>query len=382
MKKLSALLTLIFFVCFANGCKNKEATAEPENQIAAENSAGYILSPAAPDSDGMIKILLYYDMEGISGQNDIRSLDYGNKEYEAAREWLTNDVNAVISGLIAGGADVVDVVDAHGSGNPQPDILVEKMDPRAQLLNKDEPFRPYVDLTERDVYDAVAVVCMHSKTGGGGFAAHTYTLGMDWILNDKSINETEIIAYSWGRADVPVIFASGDNTLQKQLEWMTWLEYVTVKIAKSADDAELIPFDEVHKKMREASQKAVENLADSKAVRLSLPIKAQLRAVPPASLDQLEGVPGISYKDQTVTFEAEDYLQAYNGITALIGVATRSYTNLLYGALNEMENRGEIMAKYTDLLFQRWVDVESGRWKSQPPLPVKEGTQRKYFGVR
>lgn len=46
---------------------------------------------------------------------------------------------------------------------------------------------------------------MHSKTGGGGFAAHTYTIGIDWILNDMSINETEIIAYSWGRADVPAM---------------------------------------------------------------------------------------------------------------------------------------------------------------------------------
>jgi D-amino peptidase len=358
---------IVFFSC--NGGPKPEA------------SPGRIISDPAPDTDGVIKILLYYDMEGISGQNDIRSLDYGNEEYEVAREWLTNDVNAVISGLIAGGADVVDVVDAHGSGNPQPDILVEKMDSRAQLLNKDERFRPYVDLTEKDIYDAVAVVCMHSKTGGGGFAAHTYTLGMDWILNDMSINETEIIAYSWGRADVPVIFASGDNTLKKQLEWMTWLEFVTVKIAKSADDAELIPFDEVHKEMQEASQRAVENLSNSKAVKLSIPIKAQLRAVPPARLDQLEGVPGIAYKDQTVTFEAKDYLEAYNGIEALISVATRGYIRLINEALRDVENSEKILTKFREMLNQRWMDVESGRWEPPAPPPKKEGTQKKYFGV-
>ena len=64
---------------------------------------------------------------------------------------------------------------------------------------------PYTALTQKGIYDAVAVVYMHSKTGGGGFAAHTYTIGIDWILNDMSINETEIIAYSWGRADVPAM---------------------------------------------------------------------------------------------------------------------------------------------------------------------------------
>lgn len=372
MKKLLLILSLVLILGCLISCQAKSGQVEQ----------GYILSPPAPDNDGIIKILLYYDMEGISGQNDIRSLDYGNEEYEIAREWLTNDVNAVIKGLFAGGADVVDVVDAHGSGNPQPDILVEKMDSRAQLLDKDEPFRPYVDLTEKGIYDAVAVACMHSKTGGGGFAAHTYTLGMDWILNDMSINETEIIVYSWGRADVPVIFASGDNTLKDQLEWMTWLEYVTVKTTKSADDAELIPFDVVHKQMQEAAQRAVENISISKAVKLTLPIKAQLRAVPPAGLNQLEGVPGISYKDQTVTFEAADYLQAYNGIEALIGVATRGYMSLYNEVLRNMENRDKILSQYGDLIMKRWVDVESGRWEPPAPPSRKKSASRKYFGVR
>jgi D-amino peptidase len=349
---------------------------------APEAYVGRVISDAAPDTDGEIKILLYYDMEGISGQNDIRSLSFGNEEYKEARVWLTDDVNAVIEGLFAGGADEVDVVDAHGSGNPQPDILLDKLDSRARMLYKDETFRPYVDLTEEGLYDAVAVVCMHSKTGGGGFAAHTYTLGMDWILNDMSINETEIIAYSWGRADVPLIFASGDNTLKEQLEWMTWLEFVTVKIAKSADDAELIPFDKVHSEMRAASQRAVENLSRAKVVKLSTPIKAQLRAVPPARLEQLDGVPGISYQDQTVTFEARDYQEAYDGIEGLLRVATLGYTGILNEVLRDEDNRIKIMNEYRELLFRRWVDIESGRWQAPSPVSKKAGGKGKYFGAR
>jgi len=365
---LCLLLAFVF-----SGCGTGTAPVE---------SGGRVISGAAPDTDGATKILLYYDMEGTSGQNDIRSLSFGNEEYREARVWLTDDVNAVIEGLFAGGADVVDVVDAHGSGNPQRDILLDKLDSRAQMLYKDEPFRPYVDLTEKGLYDAVAVVCMHSKTGGGGFAAHTYTLGMDWILNDMSINETEIIAYSWGRADVPLIFASGDNKLKEQLEWMTWLEFVTVKIAKSADDAELIPFDEVHQEMRAASQRAVENLSRAQAVKLSTPIKAQLRAVHPARLDMLDGVPGILCQDQTVTFEAQDYLEAYDGIEGLLRVATLGYTGLLNEVLRDEDNRLKIMNEYRELLFRRWVDVESGRWQPPSPVSKKAGGKGKYFGAR
>ncbi|UCE41442.1 MAG: M55 family metallopeptidase [Candidatus Aminicenantes bacterium] len=367
------ILTISFLFCCSPPEKDKPMEEAPK--------MGRYLSDPAPDTDGLTKILVYYDMEGISGQNDMRSLSFGNEEYDKAREWLTNDVNAVIDGLFAGGADEIYVVDAHGSGNPDPDMLVDRMDKRAQLVSKDESFDAYTALTEKGVYDAVAVVCMHSKTGGRGFAAHTYTIGMEWILNEMSINETEIIAYSWGRADVPVIFASGDDKLQEQLEWMDWLEYVKVKTAKGAGDADLIPFEEVHQNMREAAKRAVENLPNSKATHLTLPIKAQLRTVYPARLDQLEGVPGIDYNDQTVTFTAEDFQEAYEGITALIGVATRGYVRLLGDVIDTHENASKIYTEYGEKIESTWVEVESGLWKP-PTKPEKKATKRKYFGYR
>jgi len=377
LKKSFFTVFLILSLFFLLSCTQSEEIAPMEE----ESDIGKYLSEPAQDTDGLTKILVYYDMEGISGQNDMRSLSFGNEEYNQAREWLTNDVNAVIDGLFAGGADEVHVVDAHGSGNPDPDILVEKMDNRAELVSKDKPFEAYVELTEEGIYDGVAVVCMHSKTGGGGFAAHTYTIGMDWILNDMSINETEIIAYSWGRADVPVIFASGDDKLEEQLKWMDWLEYVRVKIAKGAGDAELIPFEEVHRNMREAAKRAVENLSNSKALHLTLPIKAQLRTVYPARLDQLDGVPEIDYKDQTVTFTAENFQEAYDGITALVGVATRGYIRLLANVLNNQENADKIGKEYGEKIDSIWVEVESGLWKPPAP-PEKKDTKRKYFGYR
>jgi D-amino peptidase len=376
-KKWVFSIMLFFPLFFILCCSPSEKVAPVEG----ESRIGRELSEPAPNMDGITKILVYYDMEGISGQNDMRSLSFGNEEYEQAREWLTNDVNAVIEGLFAGGADEVHVVDAHGSGNPDPDILVDKMDERAQLVSKDNPFDAYTALTEEGIFDAVAVVCMHSKTGGRGFAAHTYTIGMDWILNDMSINETEIIAYSWGRANVPVIFASGDDKLQEQLEWMDWLEYVSVKIAKGAGDADLIPFDEVHQNMREAAKRAVENLPNSKAIHLTKPIKAQLRAVYPARLDQLEGVPGIDYKDQTVTFSAETFQEAYDGITAFVGVATRGYVRLLGDVIDTHDNARKIYTEYGEKIDATWVEVESGLWKP-PAKPEKKAAKRKYFGYR
>ena len=370
---MSLMAGAIFFFVFFPACT---AQQEPEDL-----QATYFSEPA-PNDDGVLRILVLYDMEGLSGQNDWRTTDFSHPEhYSIGRQLLTDDVNAVIEGLYAGGAEEVSVVDGHGSGNPEPDIILDKMDPRAKMINKEESFDAYSDLPEMGGYDAVAVVGMHSKTGGGGFLAHTYTVGMDWILNEKSINETEIVAYSWGRFDVPVIFASGDNTLQEQLETYPWIEFVRVKVALSADDAELKPLPEVHEDMHASAKRAVENLSSAKALKLRTPIEAGLRAVHPASLSRIEDVPGINYQDETVTFTAEDFREAYDGIVGLISAATDGYDQVLRAVLVEKTDFRSIVDAYQEKLTTRWLDVESGRWDLPSPPPKKQST-RKHFGYR
>lgn len=346
----------------------------------ADKKTSTILTNPPPNKDGKIKILLLFDMEGVSGQNDLRSTSFAYKEYyEPVRELLTKDVNAVVDGLFAGGADEVHVVDGHGSGNPEPDILLDKLDKRTQMVCRDEPFSAYMDLVEKDVFDAVALVAMHSKTGGGGFAAHTYNIGMDWIINDKSINETEIVAYAWGQINVPVIFTCGDDKLKEQLAYMKWLEYVTVKYAKSASDAELIPLEEVYENLKAGAKRAVENLGKAKAIKPTLPIKAQLRTVHPAKLDVLKNVPGVDYKDNIVTFEAGSYKDAYKGITGLVRVAGRGFRSVLFEILRKQDNWKDIKKEYGELLEKRWADVESGRW-TPPKPPERKKIKRKYYG--
>lgn len=372
----SKFVILVFFIVFATFIFTV-ACSPPSG-----DSQGYILKEPASDKDGVIKILVLFDMEGLSGQKDWRTTEYGDtEEYRKGQELLTGDVNAVIEGLFAGGADVVHVVDGHGSGNPEPDILIEQMDSRAEMINRDTSFDSYIDLAEEGAYDAVAVVGMHSKTGGGGFLAHTYTIGMDWILNGRSINETEIVIYSYGRAGIPVIFASGDNKLKEQLELYPWIEYVTVKDAISADDAELRPIDEVHEEMRAGARRAVENRVQAKVVELKKPITATLRAVHPARLSRMRDVPGINYKDNTVTFEAKDFLEVYQGIEGLIREATDGYDQVLRDVLVEKTDFREIVEAFGEKLTIRWLDVESGRWT--PPTPSKKKTSRqKHFGFR
>ncbi len=356
------------------------ACAGPPADRGAIEEEGRILTDPAPNEDGVLRILVYHDMEGLAGQDDPRMFIFRHQEYYAqGRELLTSDVNAVIDGLFAGGADEVHVVDAHGSGNPEPDLLLDRLDERASMVFRDEPFRPYVDLVAADVYDAVAVVGMHAKTGSGGFASHTYTLGMDIIMNGMSITETELIGYSWGRVGVPVLFASGDDRLAQDLETMPWIEFVTVKRATSASTAELRPLGEVRAELRDAAERAVGGLGQARAMSLTLPITAALRAVPPATLDMLEGVPGIGYQDGRVAFEAQDFAEAYDGVIALIRVARAGYSDVMFDMLRGRRDGLEIRRAFSDALFGRWMDHESGRWSPAPEPQPRPG--RRYHGA-
>ncbi len=377
MTRQRSLLALVVCLLGAAGACERKA---PDSEAARAEDPGHTLAPPAVDRDGSPRVLLYHDMEGLAGQSDWRTFEYRHREpYLRGQELLIADVNAVIDGLFAGGAKEVHVVDAHGSGNPEPDILLDRLDPRAQLVFREKPFRPYVDLVERDAYDALAVVGMHAKTGSRGFASHTFTLGMDIILNGRSITETELIGYSWGRVGVPVIFGSGDDRLAQDLETMPWIEFVTVKTATSASSAETRPVKEVHQEMREAARRALTERDQAKVMGLTRPIRAALRAVPPASLELLEGVPGIEYQEDRVAFNANDFGEAYDGLVGLIGVAAAPYHRLLEETVESLPNAHALRWEFEERLMNRWMDYESGRWsptRSESPAPLR------YHGAR
>jgi D-amino peptidase len=325
-------------------------------------------------------------MEGLSGQDDPSSFDFGTPEYPHGQELLIADINAVIEGLYRGGATEVDVVDGHGSGNPDPDVRRDLLDERATQVLKDEEFDAYFDMVEAGLYDGVTVVGMHAKTGSGGFASHTYTLGIGIVVNGQEITETELVGMSWGKMGVPVIFGSGDDRLAADLATMPWIEFVTVKTAMGADSAELRPVDEARADLTARSQQAVENLIAGRtmSMRASAPLRLGIKAVPPANLAPLDGLPGLTYADSTATYMVDSLRAGYDLAVVLIRNATRGYASLLGRAAREDPNAADIFGRFRRLLDETWLDYESGRWE-RPPVegPSSDSAPpRKYHGYQ
>jgi D-amino peptidase len=358
------------------------AACTPAPQATSTTNQPWSLEDVRPDSSDGFRILVLHDMEGLSGQNDPDTYFFGTPRYAEGQQLLVADVNAVIEGLYAGGATEVHVVDGHGSGNPSPDVRRDLLDKRAQQIVRDSSFDAYSDLVAPNAYDAVAVVGMHAKTGSGGFASHTYTLGIDFIINGSAITETELVGLSWGREGIPVIFGSGDDRLARDLTTMPWIEFVTVKRAIAADSAAPRPVEEARADLRQAAERAMQKLrrGEAKAMRVTTPITATLHAVPPADISVLDSVPGIAYADQSVTFQAADMHAAYRGLVRLVRVASRAYIQLLAEEVRSRPQGSDVMAAYSQRLEKRWFDVESGRWTRPTPSAPPAGA--KHHGFR
>jgi hypothetical protein len=267
-------------------------------------------------------------------------------------------------------------------GNPDPDVRSELLDPRATQILRDAPFDTYFDLPESEDIDAVAVVGMHAKTGSGGFASHTFTLGIDLLINGQSITETELVALSWGRVGVPVVFASGDDRLAMDLETMPWIQFVTVKEATAADDATPRPLEEARAELSAGARRAIGGLASAQVMKVSTPIHAGLRAVPPASLSSLEGIPGIDYGDDTLRFVTDDLREAYDGLVNIVDLAAIGYVGVFQEVVRDQANADEIFEAFRTALTQRWFDQESGRYERPDPGSPDEPTGRPYHGYR
>jgi D-amino peptidase len=325
-----------------------------------------------------VRVLVYHDMEGLSGQDDWHTFDFDFPDaYRRGQQLLLGDLRAVIDGLYDGGATEVHVVDGHGSGNPDPDVPEGALGPRVTQVFRDTPFRQYVDLVAPDVYDAVVAVGMHAKTGSRGFASHTFDMGIEFLVNGASVTETELVGYSWGRVGVPVILVTGDDRLREDLRTMPWLEYVVVKRSRSASEAELLPVAQVHREMRAAAARAVRNLGAARPMHLDGPLAGGVRAVPPSSFGMLRNVPGITLRADTVLFEAKDFGALYDGWVALVNVATATHAGMLRETVRELPDGDGILRRNNERLTGRWLDVESGRW-SPPTTPPR----KRFFGAR
>ena len=223
-----------------------------------------------------LKVLLLYDMEGISEATSAAHVRNGTSEYAQARVSLTADVNAAIAGLKAAGATEIVVVDGHGSGNgAEPDVLEDKLLAPSRMISRDMPFDIYMDSYDGS-FQAIVAIAMHAGAGNAsGFLSHTYSgRGVGYRVNDEPFNETMILAMGGARFKIPLVAASGDDELEKELRrHLPWVQYATVKHAVDRSNAEPLARSEIDRRITAAARAGLEKLGAARLPKLPGPYR-------------------------------------------------------------------------------------------------------------
>ena len=292
------------------------------------------------------KVLLLYDMEGVTDAIRPQDVSMGSQTYPATRESLTEDVNAAIRGLVKAGAREVVLTDGHGSGNPDPDYLLDTLPKGARFDIRDAPYDPYIEAMDA-TFDAMVTVAMHGKAGGKGFLAHTYNGHTRWVMAGHDMNESMLVAASAARFNVPLILVTGDDVLREEIRaFSPETEYVTVKKAVSVSAAEARPRADVSRDIEAAAERAL--------VEQRVPLAATVLKVP---------------HHGAATSSTAPFLAAVRPVVAVISVGTRNaYGHPDAGALGRLaaagarvyrtDRHGAVVLE-TDgraLMVTRWVD--------------------------
>lgn len=273
-----------------------------------------------------MKILIAADMEGVTGVVHWDQVMPGNPNYPRFRKLMTDDVNAAIRGAFAGGATVVTVTDGHNDGR---NIMIEEIDPRASLTCG-WPVPLMMINGVQEAVDGVLFIGYHGRMGAiNAILDHTYSderISGLWI-NDRPFGEAAVNGALCGHFGVPVIMASGDQTLCAEVRdfFGNEIETAQVKKAVSRMAAECLPPGQTGRLIEAAAGRAVTKLKNGTAPKpliVSKPIKITVEFEQSEMADKASYLPHARRtKDRCVEYVAEDMATISKALQAMLALA-------------------------------------------------------------
>lgn len=181
-----------------------------------------------------MKVFIVVDMEGATGVVHRDQLMPDGRGYSSAQGFLTDDVNAVIEGILAVDPSASIVIgDGHGTMR---NVLLDRIHPSASVVvgGGHPSNKPLLQCQGIDSsFDAAILVGFHTMAGTpGGLLAHTFVgstiAGL--MVNGRAVGEAEVDALIVGSYGVPVIGVVGNSDLEPEVRaWHPNIGFVSTK---------------------------------------------------------------------------------------------------------------------------------------------------------
>jgi D-amino peptidase len=221
------------------------------------------------------RIYIVTDLEGASGVYKFaQTREPNNPLGEKAKEYLMDDIAAVVKGLRSANVFDIVILDGHGSQAFVPHLMA----PGAKYITGKPRPGPLTDLD--DSFDGLIQLGAHAMMGTpDGVLCHTQSSRTEnrYWYNGVESGELAQCAAIAGHYDIPTIMVTGDEATCREATKFFGPNCVTVAVKRgiSREAAELYAFDDTRKALYEGARRAVEAIPKCQPYKLSLPIKAK-----------------------------------------------------------------------------------------------------------
>lgn len=269
-----------------------------------------------------LKVYVSVDMEGISGIVHAEQTTPDGKDYGAARKWMAEDVNAVVTGLLEGGATEVVVNDSHGGMR---NILPSDLHPQASLISGTP--KPLAMMAGIDsTFAACLFVGYHAQAGStAGILDHTISGSTVYEakVNGVALPEMGLNALIAGTFGVPVVMLSGDVAACAQAKAVLGegVATVAVKEAIGRTAAKLLPMPEARRRLQAGAREALGRRAQVRPFTMTAPYRFELSFMNAGQTDLAASLPGVTRSGpRTIAFTSQDYIEGFKLLRAAIAL--------------------------------------------------------------
>jgi len=283
-------------------------------------SLAAVLSAVSPATaqDGL-KIYISADMEGVVGTVTGEQLGPSGFEYEQARRWMTEEVNAAIRGARAAGATEILISDSHGNGQ---NLLLDELPEDVRVIRSwPRPLGMMAGID--DTFDGAIFIGYHASTNNSmGVRAHTMSSARltSVKLNGMPVPETGLNAAVAGYFGVPVIMISGDDVIAEEATALIGeIETAVVKQAYGFHSAETFMPAAAYRLIEETAARAVGKIGIFEPWDLGGPVELEVSFKnyrPVEALEYLEIVERID--SHTIRYTGPDMIAVSNFLTFLL----------------------------------------------------------------
>jgi len=272
-----------------------------------------------------VRIFVSSDMEGTAGVVDWAQCRGPGAEYGSSRRLLLDEVNAAVSGAVAGGATTVVVNDSHGlmANLPPGELEAEAR----YISGRHKPFYMMQGLDSS--FDAIFFVGYHGSMGSAGVLSHTYNpRAVSAVrLNGTVVGEAGINALVALGHGVPVALVTGDQvTIAETTALLPDVVGVTVKEAITRFSADSLHPAAACRAIRAGAEDAVKRVAGggAKPPPIDLPARLEVDWLTADMADMATWVGGVTrVGERSVEIGGDDPIGIFRGFVAAVAI-TRS----------------------------------------------------------